>query len=233
MFGSSNSRVFKPVPFGASSRHRKGIPSWVWVLALGITIGAAGLYYIQEQLLPPRLNFIESQDLKAKTEAATKAREQMSAELGQATAQLKVAQDERKTAVDKMNIALTSVEPLKKDLDLFLKAIPPDPRGNAIAIRSGTFSSDSGKLMYHLLFTRDRSAKSNAAFKGDVQIIVEGTRGGKNVSTTVQTLPLTLEGYQHLNGSASLPEGFVPREVTVKLAQEKNGAQVSMRVFRL
>jgi hypothetical protein len=232
MFGSSNSRVFKPVPFGAS-RHRKGVPSWVWVLALGVTIGAAGLYYIQEQLLPPRLNFIESQDLKAKAETATKAREQMSTELGQATAQLKVAQDERKVAVDKMNVALTSVEPLKKDLDLFLKAIPADPRGNAIAIRSGTFSTEGGKLIYHLLFTRDRNAKNSAAFKGDVQIIVEGSRSGKNVSTTIETLPLSLEGYQHLNGSATLPEGFTPREVTVKLTQEKNGAQVSMRVFRL
>jgi hypothetical protein len=132
-----------------------------------------------------------------------------------------------------MTVALSSVEPLKKDLDLFLKAIPPDPRGSAIAIRSGTFSSEGGKLMYHLLFTRDRNVRNNPAFKGDVQIIVEGTRGGKNISTNVQTLPLTLEGYQHLNGSAPLPEGFVPREVTIKLAQEKNGAQVSMRVFRL
>jgi hypothetical protein len=232
MFGSSNSRVFKPVPFGAS-RRRKGVPSWVWVLTSGIVLGAAGLYYIQEELLPPRLNHLESQNLKAKAETATKAREQMSSELGQATAQLKVAQDERKVAVDKMNVALTSVEPLKKDLDLFLKAIPPDPRGNTIAIRSGTFSTDSGKLMYHLLFTRDRNAKNSAAFKGDVQLIVEGSRGGKNVSTTIETLALTLDGYQHLNGSAALPEGFVPREVTVKLAQEKNGAQVSMRVFRL
>ncbi len=220
------------MPFGAT-RRSKSVPSWVWVLLLGIVIGAASLYYIQEKLLPPRLSFPESQELKAKAEAATKAREQMSNELGQATAQLKAAQAERKTAVDKMNVALTSVEPMKKDLELFLKSIPPDPRGNTVAIRSGNFSTESGKLMYHMLFTRERNAKNPNAFKGDVQLIIEGTRGGKNVSTTLEAIALSIEGYQHLNGSAVLPEGLVPREVTVKLLQEKNGAQVSMRVFKM
>jgi hypothetical protein len=229
MFGSSKNSSFKPVPFG-QTRRRKGIPRWVWILLSGIALGVGGLYYVEQRVLPPRLSLPESLNLRTNLDQATKSRDDMAQQLAQATAQMKTAQEERRVAVEKMQQALNNVEPLKKDLDLLLKAVPPDPRGNAIAIRAGVFSVAAGKLNYHVLFTRDRA--SDPAFTGTAQITVAGNKGGRDTSVALPSQPISVGGYQHYSGSLPLPDGMAPREVAVKLLKA-DGAMVSMRVFRL
>jgi hypothetical protein len=230
MFGSSKTSTFKPVPFG-QQRRRKGVPRWVWLLLTGIAIGVAGLYYVEQRVLPPRLSLPESLSLRESLDQATKSRDAMAQQLAQATAQMKTAQEERRLATEKMQQALNNVEPLKKDLDLLLKAVPPDPRGNPIAIRAGVFSSAASKLNYHVLFTRDRA--SDPTFSGVAQLTVAGTKGGRDTSVNLEPQTLSISGYQHYSGSLPLPDGMVPREVTVKLLKGAGGALVSMRVFRL
>jgi hypothetical protein len=222
MFGTSKSRVFKPIPFGAS-RRRKQVPAWA--------LGASGLYFAQEKLLPARLSFPESQEMKAQLEQATKARDTMAAQLAQANTQLTSAQDERSVATARMNTALGQVDPLKKDLDLFLKTLPPDPRGNALAIRAGMFSTAAGKLNYHVLFTRAKA--DGPEFRGMVQLVVAGNRGGRENSIELPAQPFALDAYQHVSGALALPEGFTPREVSVKVLRSAGGAMESLRVFRL
>ncbi len=230
MFGSSKNSTFKPVPFG-QQRRRKGIPRWVWVLLSGIALGVGGLYYVEQRVLPPRLSLPESLSLRSNLDQATKSRDEMAQQLAQATAQMKTAQEERRVAVEKMQLAVNNVEPLKKDLDLLLKAVPPDPRGNAIAIRAGVFSVAAGKLNYHVLFTRDRA--NDPAFTGAAQITVAGSKGGRDTSVALPSQALSVAGYQHYSGNLPLPEGLTPREITVKLLKAEGGAMVSMRVFRL
>lgn len=231
MFGSSKSTVFKPVPFGQQRRRQVRVPRWLMLLVLGIAIGSAGLYYIEQEFLPPRLSAEESVMLKGKAEEAVKDRDQMATQLAQATEKLKAAQAERNGAVEKMNSALASVEPMKKDLDMFLASLPPDPRNSALAIRAGNFSSNGGKLNYHVLFTRQTT--SGEPFRGVMQLFLAGRRGGKEEHIALDPQKLTLDNYQHLNGSLPLPDGFAPREVTVKLLRGPGGDMVSMRVFRL
>jgi hypothetical protein len=230
MFGSSKTSTFKPVPFG-QQRRRKGVPRWVWLLLTGIAIGVAGLYYVEQRVLPPRLSLPESLSMRENLEQATKSRDEMAQQLAQATAQMKTAQGERRVATEKMQQALNNVEPLKKDLDLLLKAVPPDPRGNPIAIRAGVFTTAGGKLNYHVLFTRERSSDPN--FTGLAQLTVTGGKGGRDTTIALEPQAITVPGYQHYSGSMPLPEGLVPREVTVKLLKSAGGAMVSMRVFRL
>ena len=230
MFGNSKSTAFKPVPFGQQRRQVR-VPRWLLWLLLGIVIGAAGLYYAQQEYLPPRLSAEESVQFKTKAEEATKERDQMAAQLAQATEKMKVAQAERTGAVDKMNAALASVEPIKKDLDLFLKSMPPDPRGNVMAIRAGNFNAIGGKLNYHVLFTRERAG--GEPFRGVMQLFVAGRRAGREDNIVLEPQKLALDGYQHLNGSLPLPDGFIPREIAVKVLKGPGGESVSLRVFRL
>ena len=230
MFGSSKPTVFKPVPFG-QQRRRGGVPRWVWVIFTGIATGAGGLYIAQEKLLPPRLSTVESISLRNSEQEAIKSRDQLALQLEQATTQMKSAQAEKAKAVEKMDTALRSVEPLKKDLDLFLKSLPPDPRGNAIAIRAGNFAVAQGKLNYHVLFTRDKPSAD--PFTGVMQIFVMGSRGGRESTVSLEPQKLSVPGYQHANGVLALPEGMTPREITVKLFKAQGSEIVSLRVFRL
>jgi hypothetical protein len=230
MFGSSKTSTFKPVPFG-QQRRGKAIPRWVWLILSGIVIGAGGLYYVEQHVLPPRLSLPESLSLREGLDQATKSREAMALQLAQATAQMKSAQAEQRVATEKMQQALNNVEPLKKDLDLLLKAVPPDPRGNAIAIRAGVFSASAGKLNYHVLFTRDRA--SDPTFAGVAQLTVMGSKSGRDATISLEPQSISIQGYQHYSGSLPLPDGMQPREVTVKLLKDAGGAMVSMRVFRL
>ncbi len=229
MFGSSKSRAFKPVPFGQSYRRRKGVPKWLLWLVAGMAVGSAGFYYAEKELMPPRLSFIESQSLKSDADKANKARDEMATKLADATSKMKQAQAEKLEATNKMNTALARVDPLKKDLELFLKTLPPDPRGNAVAVRAGLFSSSAGKLNYHVLFTRDKAGSD--VFKGALRLVVSGNRGGKEVSIDLPSQDISIEGYQHANGALDLPDGFQAREVSVKLF--RGSALESLRVFRL
>jgi hypothetical protein len=66
MFGAS-----KPVVI-SDSRRRKGWrpPAWLlWWLA-GVAIGAGGLWYVQENHLPPRLSAQASSELRSSFDAA-------------------------------------------------------------------------------------------------------------------------------------------------------------------
>ena len=230
MFGFSKSNAFKPVPFGQSNR-RTSVPRWLIWLASGLCIGAAGLYYAQEKLLPPRLSALESMSVRSLADAATKARDAAKVQLSDATIKMKAAQDREARATDKMNQALIGVDPLMKDIDLFIKALPPDPRGNAVGIRAGNFAINSGQLIYHVLFIRD--SKIDTKFSGSMQMVAAGSRGGRDVSIDLDMQPIALDHYKHVQGTLVLPAGFTPREVAVKLTKSPSDAIVSQRVFRL
>ena len=197
MFGFSKSNTFKPVPFG-QTRRRGGVPRWLIWSGSGLVVGAAGLYYAQETLLPPRLSALESMAIRSQADAASKARDAAKFQLNEATTKMKGAQEREVKAVDKMNQALVGVDPLMKDIELFIKALPPDPRGNAIGIRAGNFSINAGQLNYHVLFVRD--AKSDSKFSGGMQIVAAGSRGGRDVSIDLDKQPVAMDQYKHVHG---------------------------------
>ena len=230
MFGFSKSNTFKPVPFG-QTRRRGAVPRWLIWSASGLVVGAAGLYYAQEKLLSPRLSALESMSIRSQADAATKARDVAKLQLGEASSKMKSAQERESNAVEKMNLALVGVDPLMKDIDLFIKALPPDPRGNPIGIRAGNFSVSGGQLNYHVLFVRD--AKVDSRFGGTMQMTAAGSRGGRDVSIDLNTQPIALDQYKHVVGTLALPAGFTPREISIKLTKSPSDAIVSQRVFRL
>ncbi|ODT36814.1 MAG: hypothetical protein ABS55_05085 [Lautropia sp. SCN 70-15] len=238
LFGRNKPVVFDP--YGSSRRSGFPIPRWLLILMLGIVLGAGGLFYAEENYLPPRLTPAESQRLQAHAAQLEAERQRLQAELDKTTAEARAAADtaakqiastqaENKKLSSELAAARESVAPLQRDLALFAEILPPDPRGGAVAVRAANFANDAGQLDYHVLLTRDQ--KDNKAFEGVVELVVAGSRGGRAETITLDPLPLKLERYRHLQGKLPLPPGFEGRQVTVRVLDRAGGRQLGMRVL--
>lgn len=231
MFGRSRRpTIFKPVPY-MRPRSRFRVPRWLIILATGIALGVGGLMYLQARHLPKGMSPEESQRVLGELDSTTRERDQLRTDLKKTTDQLQASQGEATRVKDDLANARKTVDRLQKDLSQFVQALPPDPRGSAIGIRAGSFTVASGQLGYHVVFTRNR--KGDDAFKGVMQLLVTGQRGGKDETVPLPPVPMTIEAYQHMSGTQPLPEGMVPREVMIRVLRGPGGEQLSMRVFRI
>ncbi len=230
MFGRSKPTVFKPVSY---QRQRKPlrIPKWFLLLLLGVAAGSSGLWYIQENYLPPRLSPEESDKLRAELEVANKERQQLKTDLKQTTDKLGLAETESKKAQADAATARQTSDKLQKDLAQFVQALPPDPRGGPIGIRAASFSPNGGQLGYNVIFTRQR--KGDDSFKGVMQLVVTGERAGRTESVPLPPIQMAVESYQQISGSIALPDGMLPREVSIRVLRSAGGEMQSMRVFKI
>ncbi|HMN81110.1 MAG TPA: hypothetical protein PKA20_14415 [Burkholderiaceae bacterium] len=231
MFGRSRRpTVFKPVPY-MRPRSRWRVPRWLMILVTGIALGVGGLMYLQARHLPKGMSPDEAQRVLGELDAATKERDRLKTDLQKTTEQLQAEQGEGTRVKDDLGNARRTIDRLQKDLAQFVQALPPDPRGSAIAIRAASFSTTVGQIGYHIVFTRAR--KSDDSFKGVMQLVVTGQRGGREETVPLSPVPMTVEAYQHMSGTQPLPEGFAPREVTIRVLRGPGGEMLSMRVFKV
>jgi hypothetical protein len=228
MFGRSKPVVFEPHGYRRGRSWK--IPRWLLILLLGIAIGVGGVLYVQEEYGPPRLTAAESQRLQATLEQTESERQRLQEELGATKRELEAAQAESRTLSEQLAESRASVETLRQDIDLFVQALPPDPRGGSTEIRAARFASNGGKLEYHVVVTRDRPTAK--PYQGVMQFVVTGTRpSGAESHVTLDPVEVTLPVYAHLRGSLPLPEGFTPRETTVRIMDSVGGATRAMRVL--
>src|SRR5690606_9313256 len=156
--------------------------------------------------------------------------QRLQGELGSTTSKLEAALAESRTLSEQLAESRSSVEGLRQDIDLFVQALPPDPRGGPTEIRSARFFQDGGKLGYHVVVTREKPTAK--PYKGVMQFVVAGSRGGgAETHVTLDPIEVTLPHYVHLQGSIPLPEGFTPRETTVRIMDSVGGATRAMRVL--
>lgn len=238
LFGRDKPVVFDP--YGSSRRSGFPIPRWLIILMLGIVLGAGGLFYAEENYLPPRLTPAESERIQGHAAKLETERARLQAELDRTTAAAKAAaqsaatqlasvQAENKKLAADLAKARESVAPLERDLQLFTAIMPPDPRGGDIAIRGANFANESGHLAYHVLLTDER--KGQKPFEGVVEFAVEGNRGGRGETVRLDPLPVSIASYQHLEGRIELPAGFTGRQVTVRVYDRIGGRQFGLRVL--
>ncbi|MCM5571161.1 hypothetical protein M6I34_11655 [Burkholderiaceae bacterium FT117] len=238
LFGRNKPVVFDP--YGSSRRSGFPIPRWLIILMLGIVLGAGGLFYAEENYLPPRLTPAESQRLQNRLAELESERQRLQGELDRTTAEAKSAAtaaarqiESTRTENEKLKTELAaareSVAPLKADIEMFAEVLPPDPRGGAIAIRAANFSNVAGQLDYHVLLTRDQ--KEGKPFEGVMELIVAGSRGGRNDTVALDPVPASFASYRHMRGKLPLPEGFEGRQVTVRVLDRVGGRQLGMRVL--
>jgi hypothetical protein len=228
MFGRSKPVVFEPHGYRRGRSWK--IPRWLLILLLGIAVGIGGVLYVQEEYGPPRLTAAESQRLQATLDQTEAERQRLQDELGSTARKLEAALAESRSLSEQLAESRATVDSLRQDIDLFVQAMPPDPRGGSTEIRSARFSLAGGKLDYHVVVTRERPTAK--PYKGVMQFVVAGTRpSGAETHVTLDPIEVTLPAYVHLRGSVPLPEGFTPRETTVRIMDSVGGATRAMRVL--
>lgn len=225
---------FKPVPFDPYGRRRtrRLVPPWLWLWLSGAVIGGVGVVVVQQKYLPPRLTAGESAALRAAYEKADAQRTTLQRQLDEATGRLDATQKGSTQATQALDTSRAEVARLREDLAAVVAALPADPRGGRVEIRAGQFKATPSTLDYDIVLTREgRGAKATS---GVLQLVVAGD-AGRNAESTVKAPPVTIEiqGHQVVRGSVPLPDGFTPRETTIRVLERPSGEQIGMRVLRV
>lgn len=222
--------TFKPVAF-EDRRRRRGlrVPRWLVLLGTGLVLGAAAVVYVQERHLPPRLPYEAAARLTERANQLEVERQRLSAELAQAQQQLQAALADRQSLTDRLEASRRSVDSLRADVASLVAALPPDPRGGAVAVRAGRFRAGEGRLAYDLLLTRDGTGTRPLAAK--MQLVVSGQAArGAETSVTLPPVPVEIATHQSLTGEAPLPDGFTPQQAAVRIT-DAGGALLGSRVL--
>ena len=229
MFGSSKPVVLQPY---GSRRQRGRPPRWLVLLLSGVLIGGAGVVFVQERYLPPRLSPGESAKLRSSYEEADTERLRLKNELGETSSKLAAALTEKRTVGDALASSRGATERLREDMNTVVAVLPPDPRGGGVEVRAGHFTTQGGMLVYDVVLTRERSGSKPMA--GVLQLTVAG-QPARGPETTVALKPVTLAlgSHQIVRGSQPLPEGFTPRETTIQVLDRVAGKPLGMRVMRV
>lgn len=223
--------TFKPVAFDRYGRRKSArVPRWLVLLLIGIGVGAAGVLVVQERHLPPRLSHEASTRLTQAYEKADAERQRLARELAETARQLETALGQQKTLEQQLGEARRSVDGLRADVATLVAALPPDPRGGAVAVRAARLRAADGALAYEVLLTRDRPGEH--PLPGQLQFVVSGQAGrGGETSVTLPPVPLSIGTHQSISGQAPLPRGFVPQQATLRVTDGPGGALLGMRVL--
>ena len=238
LFGRPKEIIFDP---GRGTR-RGQMPAWLPWIGSGMIAGALCLFFIQENVGPPRLTPAQSQKLQIERDEAvlakgnaesreTETRTSLQARLDSAVSELEQVRGE----LARRNAASASTDEtiasLRRDVALYEDMLPPDPRGNAVGIRAARFAREKGGLNYHLLLSRRQGEKP---FDGTVQMVVSGKKaGGAPERVTLPAVPVHIGDYLHIKGLEELPSGFEPSQTSIRVLDKIAGQQVGMRVINL
>jgi hypothetical protein len=226
MFGQS-----KPVVLSYGRRRSRlwRPPRWLVLLAAGLAAGAGGLWLLQEKYLPPRLSAEASSELRSAYEQADAERKNLKTQLATTTQQLEAARATTKHQTEELAAPRAAAQKLRDDMTALIAALPADPRGGAVEVRTARFVAQGNALAYDVVLTREATAKPLA---GVMQLNVLGlnTRGAE---TTVALKPVDVSVGAHalVRGSAPLPDGVRARQVTVQVLDAPGGKLLGMRVM--
>lgn len=222
MFGSS-----KPV-YLDYGRRRGGlrVPRWLVLLLLGVALGVAGVLYVQQTHLPPRLSAQETASLRSAYDQADAERKQLRASLDETTRRLESTVAEKTQLTQALEAQRTQVRSLGEDVAALVRALPPDPRGGSVEVRAGQFLAKAGGLGYELVLTRGR--EGGKPMPAVLQLVLAGD-GSANV--TPAPIPVSLGAHEVVRGNVVLPNGFRPRQATIQVLDRPAGRQLGMRVL--
>lgn len=195
---------------------------------VGVAIGAGGVLFVQDRYLPPRLSPEQSARLKAMLEQTERERARLAAELADTANRLDQGAATNRSMSDELAAARKALASHRSDIAALLEALPPDPRGGAIAVRSARFEKQGGDLVYQIVLSREKTGKP---FKGVMQFLVAGAQAGTSANITLEAGSVSFSDYDSLNGRLALPDGFEPRQATVNVLDGAGGKLQGMRVL--
>ena len=226
MFGRSQEVTFSY----SRKRTRWRLPRWLVLLMLGVLLGAAAAIAVQERYLPPRLSANASAALRSAFEQADAERQRLGLDLAEIKKRLADTLLQKQAGAEALAASLASTTRLRDDLTAVVSALPPDPRGGAVAVRAGRFTVKGGELEYNLVLTRDRAA--GKPMPGTLQLTVAGeSERGAQAVVTPKPIPVLLGSHAVLRGSLPLPAGFKPRQTTIQVFDQPAGKPQGMRVL--
>jgi hypothetical protein len=226
MFGRSRPVVIDTY---GSGRRRRRLPRWLaWLLA-GIAFGVAGVLYVQERHLPPRLSAAESARLRADFAQADGDRQRLQGELDQARKDLEAARADGKRLADELAAARQAADRLQEDLAFVAAALPPDPRSGAVEVRAARLAATGKALNYEIALVRE--AARGKPLAGTVQLVVSGDSARGETTATLEPIAISVGSQQVLRGSQPLPEGLVARQCTIRVLDRPGGQLLGMRVM--
>ncbi|OZI64391.1 DUF6776 family protein [Bordetella genomosp. 11] len=229
MFGRSQRAVFKPSVYQPGKRSRR-MPRWLVLMLAGIVLGAGGVLFLQTNYGPQRLTVEQSEQLHGELSAANIDRQRLQGQVEELTQQRDAARATHDKLTADLAQARQQIQGLNKDLALFQDAVPPDPRGGPIGIRSATLSRQPGQLTYQVLVMRDKDT-AGVPFKGTMEFAIEGRYpNGRSGTITPDALPIDMDRFDNLSGTLQLPDGFIARGVTIKVMDSAQKQQ-AMRIY--
>jgi len=216
----------------SARRSRKGLPGWVWVMLIGLALGAAAVIGIQDNLLPPRLSAEESVRLRSAYDDADRERTKLRVDLAAAVQQLQQAARESQAQTGMATSSQRRVAELRADIDSLLDALPPDPRGGVVQVRSARFRVEGAQLVYDIVLSRERTG--DKPWPGVMQLVLTGTAGGNdNATTRLAPISITMGRYASLRGSLPLPARFDARQAGIQVLDRTQGQVLGLRVINL
>jgi hypothetical protein len=228
MFGSSKPVVLS---YGRQRPPRWRLPRWLVLLTTGIAAGAGGLWLAQEKWLPPRLTVGASSQLRSAYAQADTERNGLKSQLGTTTQQLATAQATAKRQANELAAPRAEAQKLREDLAALVAALPADPRGGAVEVRTARFAAQGRELVYDVVLTREAGAK---AVTGVMQLSVLSLNArGAETTFTVKPIEVTVGTYVLVRGRAPVPEGVRARKVTLQVLDAPGGKQLGMRIMEV
>lgn len=224
-------RRSREVSFSRYDQRRSAwrLPRWLWLLLAGTALGAGGVVYVQEEHLPPRLTAEASARTTAAYEKADAERLRLTQVQLQLKAELTAANDARQKQAAELAAGRATIDRLQNELAVLVDAFPPDPRRGPVAVRAMRFVDAGNTLAYDLALSRERG--NTKALAATLQIVVTGDHKGRGESAiTLPPVPVSLGPQAVLRGAQPLPEGFRPRQATVRILGGQGGPLLGMRV---
>lgn len=213
--------------------HRRSgwrVPRWLVLLMLGIGLGVGGMWFVQERYLPPRLSQAESVQLRSAFERADGERQQLQSQLGDTSQRLQAALADKQRQDAELAAPRAAAQRLRDELAAVIATLPPDPRGGAVAVRSGRLAAQGGALAYDLVLTRERDAAKPTS--GTLQLSVLGANArGAEISVDLKPVEVSIASHEIVRGKQALPEGFKPRQATIQVLERASGKPLGMRVL--
>lgn len=221
--------VFKPTAYGSSRRQRR-VPRWLVLILTGIAIGAGGLLFLQTSYGPTRLTVEQSEQLHYDLNSANNDKQRLQTDLTQTSRQSEEAQRLAESLKQELAQAKAELTKLKSDLALFADAMPADPRGTSPGIRAGTFTTEGLKLAHSILIMQDK--EKSQPFNGKMEFVAAGRfSNGRSGNIDLPAIDFSVKRYEYVEGSAVLPEGFTPRQVTIRIKPEGSERVVATRTL--
>jgi hypothetical protein len=108
--------------------------------------------------------------------------------------------------------------------------LPADPRGGAVEVRAARISRAGEGLAYEVALARENAQGKPLA--GVMQLVATGD-SSRGAETTVNLEPVAVAvgSHQVLRGTVPLPQGFVPRQCTIRVLDHPGGQLLGMRVM--